>query len=403
MGHAVVIGAGIGGLAAAVALQQRGWEVTSLERAPSIEPVGSGLSVFANALKALSVLGVDDQVRALSAIRGVGGVRRATSGRWLVHMNEEAAAQHGDPVVLLRRADLVEALAARLKPGTIRLNTTVTGADPDTGRVTFRTGQEGQDNGPGGTGEVTGDLVVAADGIHSPIRTALFPGHPEPRYAGITAWRMLVPGHGVPGQTFETWGSGKVFGYMALADGLAYCYGTDAVPAGGGGGDQREELLRLFGGWHDPIPALVAATPPANIIRNDVYYLPTPLPAMHRGRIAVLGDAAHAMTPNMGQGACQAIEDAVVLAHVAGQEHGLAAYTAARLARTAKVVARSAAICRVIRWRNPLAVRLRDLGVATTWRFAPHLLTGPLDDLLTWTPPTDDDSYGGGLQTVINH
>ncbi|MEV4113856.1 FAD-dependent monooxygenase [Nonomuraea sp. NPDC049695] len=388
MGHAVVIGAGIGGLAAAVALQQRGWEVTSLERAPSIEPVGSGLSVFANAIKALDVLGVGDQVRALSAIRGVGGIRRAASGRWLVHMNEETAARHGDPVVLLRRADLVEALAARLKPGTIRLNTTVTGADPDTGRVTFRTGQEEQDVRLGGTGEVTGDLVVAADGIHSPTRAALFPSHPEPRYAGITAWRMLVPGHGVPGQTFETWGDGKVFGYVALADGLAYCYGTNAVPAGGGGGDQREELLRLFGDWHAPIPTLVAATPPANIIRNDVYYLPAPLPAMHQGRIAVLGDAAHAMTPNMGQGACQAIEDAVVLAHVAGEEHGLAAYTAARLARTAKVVAQSASICRVVRWRNPLAVRLRDLGVAMTWRFAPRLLTGPLDDLLAWTPPT---------------
>ncbi|SNS07438.1 2-polyprenyl-6-methoxyphenol hydroxylase [Streptosporangium subroseum] len=419
MAHAVVIGAGIGGLTAAVALQQRGWDVTVFERAASLEPVGSGLAVAANALKALDTIGVGDEIRGLSAIQGEAGIRRA-DGRWLMKTTEEAtSARHGDSVVVLRRADLVDVLLARLEPGTIRLNTTVKEVDPETGRVTIEVqGPEtasgtGPGAGPGtapGPGLATGrrthpetgrasapeaghpmdleaDLVVAADGIHSSVRAALFPGHPGPRYAGITSWRVLIPGGGVPGQTSESWGEGKVFGVMPLAGGLAYCYATDAVPAGGGGGDQRAELRRLFGDWHAPIPALLASASPKNVLRNDVYHLAVPLPAMHRGKVALLGDAAHAMTPNLGQGACQAIEDAVVLAHVAGSGTGLDGYTAARLERTAGIVARSASICRATRLRNPLAVRLRDAMMALTWRLAPARMTGVMDDVLGWTPP----------------
>ena len=419
MAHAVVIGAGIGGLTAAVALQQRGWDVTVFERAASLEPVGSGLAVAANALKALDTIGVGDEIRGLSAIQGEAGVRRA-DGRWLMKTTEEAtSARHGDSVVVLRRADLVDVLCARLEPGTIRLNTTVKEVDPETGRVTIeargletasetsgsgprdrpgtwsrpgpadppgnRAGVRPGDRSPHGPPEA--DLVVAADGIHSSVRAALFPGHPGPRYAGITSWRVLIPGGGVPGPAFESWGEGKVFGVMPLAGGLAYCYATDAVPAGGGGGDQRAELLRLFGDWHAPIPALLASASPENVLRNDVYHLAVPLPAMHRGKVALLGDAAHAMTPNLGQGACQAIEDAVVLAHVAGSGTGLDGYTAARLERTAGIVARSASICRATRLRDPLAVRLRDAMMTLTWRLAPARMTGAMDDVLGWAPP----------------
>ncbi|GHH69954.1 monooxygenase [Streptosporangium violaceochromogenes] len=383
MARAVVIGAGIGGLTAAVALHLRGWEVTVCERAPSLEPVGAGLAVAANALKALDAIGVGDEIRALSAIQGEGGVRRA-DGRWMVRTTAEAtAARHGDSVVLLRRADLVEALSARLAPGTVRLGTEVLGTDTGAGRVTTA------------AGELEADLVVAADGIHSPTRAALFPGHPRPRHAGITTWRMLVPGAAAPGRTFESWGRGKVFGVMPLAAGTAYCYATRATPSGGNGGDERAELLRLFGTWHDPIPALLAAVPPESVIRTDAFHLTVPLPAMHRGRVALLGDAAHPMTPNLGQGACQAVEDAVVLAHVADRGAGLSDYTAARLARTARIVARSAAICRATRLRASPAVRLRDMMITLTWRFSPGRMTGAMDEILGWTPPARENGGGG--------
>ncbi|WP_329084756.1 FAD-dependent monooxygenase [Streptosporangium sp. NBC_01469] len=404
MARAAVIGAGIGGLAAAVALQRRGWEVTVFERAASLEPVGSGIAVAANALRALDTLGAGDEIRELSALQGSGGIRRS-DGRWLVRTSVEAASARngGDSVVLLRRADLVDVLSARLAPGTVRLNTEVSEVDAESGLVTLPDGR------------VEADLVVAADGIHSPIRSALFPCHPGPRYAGVTSWRVLIPAEGVPGQAYESWGRGRVFGVMPLAGGTSYCYATDTVPAGGGGGDQLAELRRLFGDWHSPIPELLAAASPEKVLRNDVYHLATPLPAMHRGRVAILGDAAHAMTPNLGQGACQAIEDAVVLAHVVGDggrftggtgadgggaassggsggttggSGGLAGYTAARLERTSRIVARSATICRVTRMRDPLAVRLRDAMVTLSWRLAPSRVHGPIDEVLRWTPPS---------------
>lgn len=376
MARAVVIGAGIGGLTAAAALQRRGWDVTVLERAPALEPVGSGLAVAANALRALDTIGVGDPVRALSAVRGELGLRRP-DGRWLVRTTEEetSARYDGDSVVLLRRAELVEALRAALSPGTVRLGTTVVAATPE-GEV--RTGEE----------TLRADLVVAADGVASPVRAALFPGHPAPRYAGVTAWRVLVSGVET-GPASETWGAGTVFGIMPLAGGLTYCYATDTVPAGGGGGDQRAELLRLFGRWHSPIPELLTAAAPGDVLRNDVHHLATPLPAMHRGTIALLGDAAHPMTPNLGQGACQAIEDAVVLAHVADTGGDLGGYTSARLARTARITARSASLCRATRLRAPLAVRLRDTAAALAWRLAPGRATAAMDDVLAWRPPQD--------------
>ncbi|MGC5010686.1 FAD-dependent monooxygenase [Streptosporangium sp. DT93] len=410
MAHAVVIGAGIGGLTAAVALRGRGWDVTVFERASSLEPVGSGLAVAANALRALDTIGVGDEIRALSAVQGSGGIRRS-DGSWLMRTSvEEAAARNGgDSLVLLRRSDLVDALSSRLEASTLRLDTPVLRVEPEEGVVVL----------PDGT--VTADLVVAADGIHSPVRSALFPGHPGPRYAGVTSWRLLVQADGVPGRAHESWGRGTVFGVMPLTGGTVYCYATDTVPAGGdrtggNGGDRTggnggengggngelgerrlAELRRLFGDWHAPIPELLAAASPRAVLRNDVHYLATPLPAMHRGRVALLGDAAHAMTPNMGQGACQAIEDAVVLAHVMGDgEHGgdgknggLAAYTAARLGRTSEIVARSASICRATRLRNPLAVRLRDGAMALSWRLAPSRVNGALDEVLGWTPPSN--------------
>ncbi|MEV4378824.1 FAD-dependent oxidoreductase [Streptosporangium sp. NPDC049644] len=379
MAHAAIIGAGIGGLTAAVALQRRGWQVTVFERAASLEPVGSGLAVAANALRALDTIGAGDEIRGLSAIQGAGGLRRS-DGRWLAKTSTEAvsARNGGDFGVLLRRADLVTALSARLTSGTVRLNTEVTGVDADSGLVTFAGGR------------TEADLVVGADGIHSPVRSTLFPAHPAPSYSGVTAWRLLVPAPGIPGQAYESWGRGKVFGVMPLAGDTAYCYATDTVPAGGGGGDQSAELRRLFAEWHSPIPELLAAATPERVLRNDVHHLATPLPAMHRGRVALLGDAAHAMPPNLGQGACQAIEDAVVLAHVVGDgETGrLADYTAARLERTSRIVARSAAVCRVTRLRNPLAVRLRDTMTALSWRIAPSRANGAMDEVLGWTPPS---------------
>ncbi|XVQ84327.1 FAD-dependent monooxygenase [Microbispora siamensis] len=378
MAHAVVIGAGIGGLTAALALAREDWSVTVLEQATSIEPVGAGLAVAPNALRALDVIGVGDEVRRLAAIQGLSGIR-VPDGRWLSRTTaEDAAARYGDPIVLLTRSALVGILAGRLPQGALRLNTRVASVDPATGRVTVP-----------GAETIEADLVVAADGIRSRTRSALFPGHPAPVYAGVTSWRAVVPLPGVTGAS-ETWGRGLVFGVMPLAGGQVYCYATAKASAGLRAADERDELLRLFGRWHDPIPALLDAADPAAVLRHDIHCLDAPLPAFHAGRVALLGDAAHPMTPNLGQGACQAMEDAVVLADRVspgkGQSAGLAAYSRERLARTTLIVRRSRAIGRLTRWSNPLAVALRDGAMRAAGRLGPGVALRQGDQVFVWSP-----------------
>ncbi|WP_248958317.1 FAD-dependent monooxygenase [Sphaerisporangium perillae] len=399
MSHAVVIGGGIGGLTAAAALSRQGWSVTVCERAGSLEPVGSGIAIAPNALKALDTIGVGDKVRELSAMQGEAGLR-AADGRWLLRTSAEAAlARFGDPTVLLLRATLVDLLASRLPAGALRLGTTVHAVDPHTGRVSTD------------DGDLEADLVVAADGINSAVRGALFPAHPGPVHSGVTSWRAVVERPEGELRGSESWGPGQVFGIMPLADGLVYCYATapahrtradranpttppnqatldnGSTPSNGadaGGGGRKGELARLFGDWHDPIPRLIAAAEEDRILRHDIFCLAAPLPAFHSGKVALLGDAAHAMTPNMGQGACQAIEDAVVLAHLSGD---LPSYTAARLGRTTKIMRRSRTICRLTRWSNPLAVRAREAAMSLAGRLGDDVTLRQFQDVFTWRPP----------------
>src|SRR5512146_3004037 len=206
--HAVVAGGGIGGLTAAVALRCRGWDVTVLERAPALEPVGAGLGLGPNALHALDAIGLGDEVRRFSAVQGHGGLRRP-SGGWLVRTDlGELAARFGDPQFVALRADLVGLLAGRLPAGVLRTGVTVTGVDAgDADRRAFVATSKG---------DLDADLVVAADGIVSRIRAALFPDHQGPRYSGFTTWRFVAPA--VPGggraEPAETWGGGEAFGVL---------------------------------------------------------------------------------------------------------------------------------------------------------------------------------------------
>ncbi|WP_405445090.1 FAD-dependent monooxygenase [Streptomyces erythrochromogenes] len=378
--HAVVAGAGIGGLTAAIALHRRGWRVTVCERAPEPPTTGAGIGLAPNALRALDAIGVDAARAAGSAVPATMGVRRS-DGRWLTRAETSyMAARYGMAPIAVPRPAFTAALAAALPPEALRYGTTVTGVDDATGRPTVRTAE-----GP----DLPADLVVAADGIHSPLRRAHFPGHPGLHYIGETAWRTLVdaPDLRIPSMS-ETWGRGERFGVTPLADGRYYLYATAVVPAGTRPADPRAELSRRFGSWHDPIPALlerVGRFDPADVLQNDLYDLAAPLPRLHHGRIAWLGDAAHAMAPNLGQGGCQAIEDAVVLAHLlpagdtgdstdsgdgAGSRDAvaaaLAAYTAARRDRTDAVRLRARRVGRLGALRNPLAVTARDLAVRAT-------------------------------------
>ena len=270
--QAVVIGAGIGGLAAAAGLCAAGWEVTACERTASLEPVGAGLALAPNGLRALDVVGAGDALRALAVPQEL-GIRRS-DGKWLMRSStgQMVSDRFGDPVILVPRAAVIDALAARVPDGVLSLGTEVTSVEPGEKAATLVVTT---------AGKLEADLVVAADGIGSAIRPALFPGHPGLRYAGFTTWQLLTGP--VTGQVpmAESWGRGTVFGVMPLSDGRVYCYAAAAAPPRTRAEDELAELVKLFGEWHEPIPELLATARPQDVLRHDVTELAAPLPAVH--------------------------------------------------------------------------------------------------------------------------
>ncbi|MFE2107018.1 FAD-dependent monooxygenase [Kitasatospora sp. NPDC059463] len=384
--RAVVIGGGIGGLAAALALHRRGVPVTVHERAASLEPVGAGLALAPNALRALDLLGVGERLRALAAPHPAVGVRHP-SGRWLARTGTDAVeAFFGEKLIAVARAAVVDALVEALPAGTVRTGSPAELAEPGDARTpaVVRTAE----------GEQRAALVVGADGIRSATRGLLFPGHPGPRYSGFTTWRSVIDRPPRPPfAAGEVWGRGRLAGVVPLADGRVYVYGAALAPEGSraADGDERAELLRHYGDWCAPVPELFASLDPAGVLRHDVRELADPLPAYHRGRVALLGDAAHAMCPFQGQGACQAIEDAVVLA--AGVRPGgdpaagLPAYTAARLPRATAIVDGSRAVGALVARRSPLTVLARDLALTAAGLLPDRFLLGRAAATYGWHPP----------------
>ncbi|MFG2408973.1 FAD-dependent monooxygenase [Streptomyces brevispora] len=390
--RAVVIGSGIGGLTAAVALHRSGWQVTVLERAGSLEPVGAGISLAPNAQRALDVIGLGDEIRSLAVWQGEGGMR-SPDGRRLSGTDSTAAAERfGGPLVLLHRATLIDRVAAGLPASAIRTGCPAHLVDP--GAAGGRPAVIGT---PDGT--VEAELVIGADGIHSSVRGALFPDHPGPSYAGFTTWRILAPAPAEPFAPHETWGRGALWGTQPLKDGRIYAYAAAVAPAGArAADDERAELLRRFGDWHRPIPAIIDAADPGGVLRNDVHQMTDPLPAFHRGRTVLVGDAAHAMAPTLGQGGNQAIEDGIVLAHHVAPGGdlgaGLAAYTADRLPRTTAVVRKAERVSRLMRLSGRVTVAVRDFVMSTVSRLGPGLVLRTFDGIADWRPP--QHTYAAG-------
>jgi len=376
MRHALVVGGGIGGVTAAIALGRVGWQVSVLERAASISDVGSGITLFPNAVRALDALGAGDAIRAAGAPPPAAGMQRP-DGTVVVDVSEVPSV---GGIVALHRADLHRTLRSFLADGVLRTGVEVTSVATEAGTATVTTAD-------GGT--LTADLVVAADGLRSTARAALWPEHAGPRYAGYTSWRA-VTAEPVENVEYggETWGRGLRFGILPLRDGRVYWFAVANAPAGAEAPDPHAEVVARFGGWHDPIPRLLAATPPGDVLHLDIHDLYLPLPPFARGRVALLGDAAHAMTPDVGQGACQAIEDAVTLASALAGEpdvpRALAAYDAQRRPRTESVVKAARRTGRLAQADGAVVVALRGLLMRVV---PPSASLRMVERITAWTPP----------------
>ena len=358
---AIVVGGGIGGISAAIALRRAGVEAAVFERAPGPPEVGAGVGLWSNALRVLKGLGLYEAVRGIGA--EIGGESRSWRGRRLFGYSAgEMRRRYGEANVVVHRADLHKALLAALPEGPVLFGARMVGfTDEGDGVIArFADGREEK-----------GDLLVGADGLRSAAREILV-GDGPPRYAGLTAWRGIAEGadgFAPEGNGLNLWGRGSEFGVMNIGGGRAYWFLTKEAPEDepeSPAGRKREVLERLRG-WYPPARAAVEATEEAKILRTDIYDR-EPVESWGAGRATLLGDAAHPMTPHLGQGACQAIEDAAVLADcLGGAKSGpgstaaaLRLYEERRVARTAEIVRRSRRLGRVLQLENPLLCGLRD-------------------------------------------
>jgi 2-polyprenyl-6-methoxyphenol hydroxylase-like FAD-dependent oxidoreductase len=388
--RALVVGGGIGGLAAALGLRRGGWDVQVLERRTAAEVAaqpGSGISIWPNGIRALAALGVHEQVLAGAALGGRGGVR-VPSGRWLARtdIGDAVRGRFGLPLIITTRQRLVAGLTGALGGGRIEYGTQAD--EVDAAASVVRCGGQARE----------ADLIVIADGARSRLRGAVAGAGPGLRYAGYTSWRFIAPRPAGPAEPAETWGrDGQRFAVVPVDADNVYCYATAACAPGGHAADEREELRARFSAWHPPIPDLLGALAPDAVIRTDITYFAEPPEVLHRHRTVLVGDAAHAMTPDLGQGGCQALEDAATIgallpARLSDDDvaRALARYTSDRAPRAAGIVRRSYRAGRL--YQSPWW--LRCLTARASGAVPARAVVRALAPVVAWTPPDGAASAG---------
>ncbi|HEX7162304.1 MAG TPA: FAD-dependent monooxygenase [Trebonia sp.] len=381
--RALVVGGGIGGLAAALGLRRGGWDVRVLERrtaAGVAAQPGSGISIWPNGIRALAALGVHEQVLAGAALGGRSGVR-VPSGRWLARtdIGDAVRDRFGLPLIITTRQRLAAGLTDALGVGRVEYGTQVD--EVDAAASVVRCGGQARE----------ADLIVVADGVRSRLRSTVLGADPGLRYAGYTSWRFIAPRPAGPAEPAETWGrGGQRFAVLPVDADRVYCYATAACAPGGHAADEREELRARFSAWHPPIPDLLGALAPDAVIRTDITDLAEPPGVLHRYRTVLLGDAAHAMTPDLGQGGCQALEDAATLgallaARASDDEvsRALARYTSDRAPRAAGIVRRSYRAGRL--YQSPWW--LRCMAARASGAVPARAVVRALAPVVAWAPP----------------
>lgn len=341
-------------MTAALALHRAGMAVTVYEQAPAFTEIGAGMSLWPNATRVLKSLGVLEPVLASGE----------TVSRFNLHrpngklISAIPMGGFSTPALCIHRADLHLALRAQLPSGCVISGHRLEGfaQHPDRVIARFSSGLD-----------ASADGLVGADGINSAVRAQIH-GPGEPIFRGYCIWRGIAPetSGAVRGHISETWGPGRRFGILPMGRGRVCWYATcngEPSPANPTA-CRKAEVRALFKDWHAPIGALIESTDPADILKNDAHDR-KPLKSWGEGLVTLLGDAAHPITPNVGQGACMAIEDGACLAKCLIASPDIAAafrsYEAKRGPRTGYVSRQARLIGAIGQWEHPWVVKGRDL------------------------------------------
>lgn len=352
----IIIGCGIGGAAAALALHKAGYDVRVFERAPMLSEVGAGIGLLPNAMRALSALGIENTVRSHGQTFNAAELY-GMNAKKLQSLHLPALSGLNAPLgVIIHRSTLLSSILQALPPQMITTNAHCVGIEQTKEGVTvhFKNGRQ-----------EFADILIAADGIYSVIRHMLF-SSTQLRYSGQTCFRGIAH-YKIPDREVirEVQGPGVRCSAMAIDRERVYWWaainaeqGEKLAPK-----KQRDLLLKHFKDWPFAITESIDATLPENIVQNDLVDR-IPLKTWTKGLITLLGDAAHPMLPNLGQGACTAIEDAVVLARALATHRnlpkGLQAYERARIQRTTMIVNFSRYYGMPCVWSNDKAVKIRE-------------------------------------------
>jgi 2-polyprenyl-6-methoxyphenol hydroxylase-like FAD-dependent oxidoreductase len=346
----LIVGAGIGGLTAAIALRQAGFGVEVFERAAELKEIGAGIALSANAIRVLKHLGLMQQVIDRGAVIEAAesyNSRGDTISRLSTNLTDV-------PSVCLHRADLQQALFSALPPDCVHLGDQFVHFETTGARVMahFASGRA-----------ASGDALIGTDGLRSRVRTQLI-GDGEPVYRGYQCWRGVCH---LPATELltETLGSGVRVGLVPIGRrGTAWwCTANEAELANDEPDGAKSKLLHWVGNWHQPIPNVIGGTDATAIIKTAMYDR-RPVKTWSKGCCTLLGDAAHPTTPNMGQGGSMAIEDAVVLtrclSHYSDPAIAFRVYERLRYARTASITNISRYYGVIGQWKHPGAVWLRN-------------------------------------------
>ena len=374
MTRVAIIGGGIGGLTAARALTRRGVEVAIYESAPELREIGAGVALGPNAMKVLRSLGLEDDVRVVAGRWEWAVTRHGKTERVISKTSrDQQATLFGSAGATAHRADLLDVLAHSLPSDIVTLGARCVGVESDE-TLAVATFQDGS--------QAEADIVIGADGIHSAVRASLF-GPDAPRFTGKICYRSVVPVDAVPGvpppaENVQWLGPhGTIVLYPVRRDELinVVCHYDDEDYRHESWVSEcdRSEVLERYSGWHESLLRVFSA---GEVWYKWALYDRDPIPEWTRGRVTVLGDAAHPMLPYLGQGACQAIEDGCVLAAAVAAEPGdpvaaLRRYERSRRPRASQVVLASRERGVSNHLASPFAAWRRDLSIALRRRLGP--------------------------------